>query len=1052
MPRVFLPQILWHSKDNKRCDRVYSIDFQPQIKEEVEEKSKNTTTLRLATGGADEFVHIWQITIHEHAPQYTHFVNNNQNSENKVEFEQPLSIKILARLVGHIGEVNSVRWSHDGRKLATGGEDRCIFLWVKGAKQNNFNDDVHNNYEEYWTRTHYFRLSNVVNTICWCPEDRVLSVSTEDGHVSLVDTQVEGTGKIRYFDGHTSFAQGVSLDPKNELLASLGSDQCLRVWKRRNQKMWKSVLVLKAARDRGDIVPMAELENNIELRKYSRLVFMSEELKTFFRRLDWSPDGRLLVAPTGIRHDKSNINNNTNNFNTNANQNGSNNDTNTMVNTNDKENDNTDNTNKDGNISNNNNTENDNTNDTKNNSDTSTVNDTNNESVPELNNVSDQSGQVGSEKNQQNQQNQQTQQNQQAQQVQGENSVYTLYVFHRKLLNFGIPMLTHQSPTGPFVVVKFCPIYLSIFDKKRQNFYNLLLNANKNKLKPIKKKLDRTSKSQLVTTNKINAYFSSVNKTAETDMSSNQELGNEENENLNEEYEYENNESGQDEDEVMTILDENTENMDVNMENTTTDTPNNIDNATTTTTTDVNMEEYESPISQRTALNSLGNTPMSVTGMGNMYDGNVRVENMYGHLQSTENMYLNNRDVENTYTYRTSMENMYSNRTVKESTYRDSTYGSYSGYRGDMEGVEVNNQLMIDKDNDVTNTTLDDYQVNTTNETENNNNGNHDEEFQMEEMNELEELDDEDEEENVEEVDVLKGVEVRVERPGFLSVNEEYINTGVKRSRMEYEQFTKEEYEEESENEDLVELQVNDEHVEVPVNHEHVEVPVNLEDFEVSVNEDMEYNEGQLERMVETEVKMERVEDDAVELEKMEDNVEEVPEVKEEGADEAEKMDDNADEEEEEVVVKMEKMDDGVVKDEVEEEEEEDKKKYNLRKTRKSVIPLMMETYQQVIKKPKNKVKKEKKVKTEEELQEEDYDTDLEEELSIPRFLFAAGTTDGSLCFYDTNENSGPIAVLKNLHFCPITDISWSPDGYVCATSSSDGYITFVIFNKRELS
>ncbi|UKJ89077.2 Fasciclin-2-like protein [Theileria orientalis] len=1021
MPRVFLPQILWHSKDNKRCDRVYSIDFQPQIKDEIEEKSKNTTTLRLATGGADEFVHIWQIIIHDHAPQYTHFVNNNQNSENKVEFEQPLSIKILARLVGHIGEVNSVRWSHDGRKLATGGEDRCIFLWVKGTKQNNFNDDVHNNYEEYWTRTHYFRLSNVVNTICWCPEDRVLSVSTEDGHVSLVDTQVEGTGKIRYFDGHTSFAQGVSLDPKNELLASLGSDQCLRVWKRRNQKMWKSVLVLKAARDRGDIVPMAEFENNIELRKYSRLVFMSEDLKTFFRRLDWSPDGRLLVAPTGIRHDKTNLNNSTNNFNTNADQNGGNNNTDTMVNTND-----TDNTDKNGNTSSTDTTDNDNTNDTNNNTDTNIVNDTNNESVPDLNNVSDQSGQVGSEKNQQNQQ------------AQGENSVYTLYVFHRKLLNFGIPMLTHQSPTGPFVVVKFCPIYLSIFDKKRQNFYNLLLNANRNKLKPIKKKLDRTSKSQLVTSNKINAYFSSVNKTAENDMNSSRELGNEEeNRDINEEYEYENNESCQDEDEVMTILHENTENMDVNMENTTTDTPNNLDNATTTTPTDVNMEEYESPMSHRTAPNSLRNTPMSGSGMDNMYDGNVRVENMYSHLPSTQNIYLNNRDVENRYTYRTSMENMYSNRTVKESTYRDSTCGSYSSYRGDEEGVEANNQLMINKENDVTNTTLDDYQVNTTNETENNNNGSHDQEFQMEELNEMESLDDEDEEENVAE-DVLEGVEVRVDRPGFLSVNEDYIDTGFKRSRVEYEESEKEEYEEESESEDLVELPVNDEH----------EVSVNVQ---VPVNEDMDYTGDQLERVVETEVKMERVEDDAVELEKMDDDGEEVPEVKEEGVDEAEKMDDADDEEEE--VVKMEKLDDGVVKEEVEGLEEEDKRKYNLRKTRKSVIPLMMETYQQVTKKPKNKVKKEKKVKTEEELQEEeDYDTDLEEELSIPRFLFAAGTTDGSLCFYDTNENSGPIAVLKNLHFCPITDISWSPDGYVCATSSSDGYITFVIFNKRELS
>ncbi|EKX72575.1 WD domain, G-beta repeat domain containing protein [Theileria equi strain WA] len=157
MPRVFLPQILWHSKDNKRCDRVYSLDFQPivspdpKVGDENLVNRKSVTCLRLATGGADEFVHIWQILIHNQAPQYTHFVNQ---SLKKDEFEQPLSIKILARLVGHIGEVNAVRWSHDGKVLATGGEDRCIFLWTKDE---NGNGNLQGDYEENWTRTHYFR-------------------------------------------------------------------------------------------------------------------------------------------------------------------------------------------------------------------------------------------------------------------------------------------------------------------------------------------------------------------------------------------------------------------------------------------------------------------------------------------------------------------------------------------------------------------------------------------------------------------------------------------------------------------------------------------------------------------------------------------------------------------------------------------------------------------------------------------------------------------------------------------------------------------------------
>uniref|UniRef100_A0A3B0MYF5 WD domain, G-beta repeat/DNA polymerase alpha subunit p180 N terminal, putative n=1 Tax=Theileria annulata TaxID=5874 RepID=A0A3B0MYF5_THEAN len=787
MPKVFLPQILWHSKDNKRCDRIYSIHFQPVTHssnnaQTITENPKNNThndthlpnntsninynidninnntsgvpnvenhvnndtnatnnnatsslennvnnttvktnstdtsnntdnviVLRLATGGADEFVHIWQITIHDDAPQYTRYVKSVEGSGEKADFEQPLSIKILARLVGHIGEVNSVRWSNSGHILASGGEDRCIFLWMKSNKPNNLNEDTQYDYEEYWAKTHYFsykiskvvliilyRLSNVVNTISWCPDDKVLSVSTEDGHVSLVDTQIEGPGKIRYFDGHSNFAQGVSIDPKNELLASMGSDQSLRVWKRRNQKGWKNVLVLKAARDRGDLIPVSELENNLELRKYGRYVFMSEELKTFFRRLDWSPDGRLLVTPAGIRHERNTLEDNPS-------------------------------------------------------------------EGPQT-------------------------------------TSYTLYIFHRKLLNFGIPMLTHQSPTGPFVVVKFCPINFSNIDKKRQNFFNLLMNSAKNKLKPIKRKLEKQEKSSVLNFTKIDSFFTLNNNTTSATANS-------------------------------------------------ADNPDDTTNVADAGDNIVNAEEVEEIICDNSQ--STNSTEL------------------------TELMPYDNDPVNN-----------------------DDTTNSVNEYGDELMELEIG--------------------VNTNTEDQVTGEGNQ------------------------------------------LMQNHQYTTT---------------------------------------TNDDDIDYKSNLEEFSSEIFNTDNTCENTVENGANANTVDNRTDDNTVDV--------------------VDHTDDIID------------------------------KRYNLRKVRKSIIPI----YNNEIVKPKHKMVKHKSNKhkhtnkTNENTNlneksgmelEEEYDTDIEEELSIPRYVFAAGTIDGSLCFYDTNEKSGPIAVLKNLHLCPITDISWSPDGCICATSSSD--------------
>ena len=50
-----------------------------------------------------------------------------------------------------------------------------------------------------------------------------------------------------------------------------------------------------------------------------------------------------------------------------------------------------------------------------------------------------------------------------------------------------------------------------------------------------------------------------------------------------------------------------------------------------------------------------------------------------------------------------------------------------------------------------------------------------------------------------------------------------------------------------------------------------------------------------------------------------------------------------------------------------------------------------------------------------------------------------------------TTDKLEPLAVVKNIHFARLTDLSWSPDGKVLVTSSTDGYCSLITFDDGEL-
>lgn len=203
--KVETPQIIWHSKDSKFADRVYSLDFQPG-------------TSRLATAGADEFIHIWEITR-----------------------EAEWKLKILSRLLGHEKEVNCIRFSSSGELLASGGQDDSLCIWKPTTEKQQVafghNSEDVLGFPEYWKRITVMRCMAPVISLSWSPDDCKVVVGTEDDRVTIWNVY---TGKLlRQLDAHTHIVMGVSWDPKDEFIASQSSDQTVRIWKSKTSKTKK---------------------------------------------------------------------------------------------------------------------------------------------------------------------------------------------------------------------------------------------------------------------------------------------------------------------------------------------------------------------------------------------------------------------------------------------------------------------------------------------------------------------------------------------------------------------------------------------------------------------------------------------------------------------------------------------------------------------------------------------------------------------------------------------------------------------------------------------
>ncbi|GAV09301.1 hypothetical protein RvY_18868-2 [Ramazzottius varieornatus] len=260
---VETPEIHWHGKNNK-SEAIYSAHVQPQPSSS---SSSSPASYRIVTGGVSE-IRIWLLT---------------PASRDAMEMPQ---LEFRASLERHEATINVVRFSPDGQMLASGDVDGLVILWrfvseLKNAKGIPESELGCVNLET-WTSTKVLRKHvSEVTDLAWSPDGTMLVTSSVDD--SSIVWDVEKGAMLKTMGDAEHYVLGANWDPYNRFIVTLSADKALRVY---NPSTTLTAPLQKVMRYNVD-------ELNTEA------MFIGEDNCMARRRLDFSPDGKHLLAPAG---------------------------------------------------------------------------------------------------------------------------------------------------------------------------------------------------------------------------------------------------------------------------------------------------------------------------------------------------------------------------------------------------------------------------------------------------------------------------------------------------------------------------------------------------------------------------------------------------------------------------------------------------------------------------------------------------------------------------------------------------------------------------------
>ncbi|KAK9842260.1 hypothetical protein WJX81_003301 [Elliptochloris bilobata] len=224
---------------------VYSIDVHPG-------------GTRFATAGSDHKVKVWSLL-----PLLDARLDGDIDCA-----------RLLATLSDHHAPVNAVRFSHDGRLLASGSDDKliCLYELREGTGSAAFGSADAPSVENWRPIAALRGHSNNITDLAWSPDDSMLASASLDNTVFVWDAA--SGHRLKTLAGHESYVKGVAWDPVGSFLATQADDRSVRLWRC------------------ADWSPVARATEPFAAGYIST---------TFSLRLDWAPDGQTLLAVNALK-------------------------------------------------------------------------------------------------------------------------------------------------------------------------------------------------------------------------------------------------------------------------------------------------------------------------------------------------------------------------------------------------------------------------------------------------------------------------------------------------------------------------------------------------------------------------------------------------------------------------------------------------------------------------------------------------------------------------------------------------------------------------------
>ncbi|PSR97439.1 putative for the periodic repression of protein [Coniella lustricola] len=254
--KLIKPSWLSHSGEQKDFE-VYSCHVSPDGS-------------RLATAGGDGHVRIWS-------------TESIYNSDNK-SYTKP---RQLCHMSHHLGTIHSVRFSPNGRYLASGADDKIICIYhldsSPPSQAATFGTNEPPPIENWKTYKRLVGHDNDVQDLAWSNDNSLLvSVGLDSKVVVWSGNTFE---KLKTLAVHQSHVKGITFDPANKYFATASDDRTIKIFRFTSP---------------GPNATQHDMVNNFVLETTISSPFKSSPLTTYFRRCSWSPDGNHIAAANAV--------------------------------------------------------------------------------------------------------------------------------------------------------------------------------------------------------------------------------------------------------------------------------------------------------------------------------------------------------------------------------------------------------------------------------------------------------------------------------------------------------------------------------------------------------------------------------------------------------------------------------------------------------------------------------------------------------------------------------------------------------------------------------